>query len=158
MKLLHNQYHVICTKLHIKKEALPSLASSILICTTQDAVLWHRTLFLLFKTPGISQQGFGISTSQSIRASPLCLVEIILFWQYFSFSFTLWKDTNESLYTGLMVDRGKVIMQTQGLELLMKAGEYVEDNRIVEEKEKKKRSRKFVSGLFCKISPDTQCY
>lgn len=56
-----------------------------------------------------------------------------------------------------MVDRGKVIMQTQGLELLMKAGEYVEDNRVVEEKIKK-RSRKFVSGLFCKISPDTQCY
>jgi len=72
-------------------------------------------------------------------------MEIILFWQYFSLSFTLWKDTNESLHTGLTVDRGKVIMQTQGPELLMKAGGYVEDNRVEE-----KKNRKFVSGLSCK--------
>jgi len=66
--------------------------------------------------------------------SALWKMEIILFWQYFSLSFTLWKDTNESLHTGLTVDRGKVIMQTQGPELLMKAGGYVEDNRVEEKK------------------------
>lgn len=48
-------------------------------------------------------------------------------------------------------------MQTPGPELLMKVGEYVEDNCVVKEKGKKTR-RKFVSGLSCKISPDTQCY
>lgn len=35
------------------------------------------------------------------------------------------------LHTGLAVDRGKVIMQTSGPELLMKVGEYVEDNCVV---------------------------
>jgi len=81
-------------------------------------------------------------------------MEIILFWQYFSLSFTLWKDTNESLHTGLTVDRGKVIMQTQGPELLMKAGGYVEDNRV---EEKKKIESLFLDSLV-KISPDTQLY
>lgn len=50
-------------------------------------------------------------------------------------------------------------MQTQGPELLMKAGGYVEDNRVEEEEEKKKKR---VESLFLdslvKISPDTRCY
>ncbi len=133
MKLLHNQYHVICTKPDMKKEALPFFSLPL------SSYALHRMLFYdtghcscYLKPRNLADfRKFGISISQFTRASTFHLVEIIPFWQYCSLSFTIWKDTNESLHTGLAVDRGKVIMQTQGPELLMKVWECVEDNRVV---------------------------